>query len=516
MRFLALPWYPFPMSEGDRLIQLIDRWTPRRVIVVGDFMLDHYVYGSANRLSPDAPVPVLSVQREEDRPGGASNVCLALAALNCNVLAFGVVGADDTADRLKRQLEDRGCDVAGLVAADDGRPTTIKQNFVGLAQHRHPQKMFRVDHEQKGPVSPAVEAAIAAKIESLLAAGDVLCIEDYDKGVCTKALCQRLIAAAKAAGAPVLVDPAAIDDYAKYRGATCITPNRTEARLACGEDVYAELNAQPDATSLPERMATRLLDDLDLQAIVLTLDKEGALLLERDQQAALLPTQARAVYDVTGAGDTVLAMLAAAIANGADWPDAVRLANVAAGLEVERFGVVAIELHEVLMTLWERRRELHGKVRELDALAPELEAHRRDGKRIVFTNGCFDILHAGHVMYLREARRLGDLMVVALNSDASITRLKGAGRPVNQLDDRLVVMSELESVDYLIVFEDDTPERLLHRLRPDVLAKGGDYSKDQVVGRSIVEDAGGEVVVLQQVEGRSTTNIIQKMSQQSG
>ncbi|MCC6581304.1 MAG: D-glycero-beta-D-manno-heptose 1-phosphate adenylyltransferase [Phycisphaeraceae bacterium] len=484
---------------ADELIRLVDRWRRCRIVVAGDFMLDRYVYGNADRLSPDAPVPVLTVERETWTPGGASNVCMDLAALNCDVECLGLMGDDEAASRLAGALEDSGCRTTGLIR-DRGRPTTIKQNFVGLAQARHAQKMFRVDIEDRRPIDDHAAKKLLAKAEKLLPKAGALCIEDYNKGVLTEPVCKALIAMARKAKVPVLVDPAAISDYGKYEGATTITPNRTEAAKATG--------LSPDQ---PEAMARKLLRQLKLETVVVTLDKHGALLLQRDGGALAAPTQARAVYDVTGAGDMVLAMLAAAKGNGASWPAAVALANVAAGLEVERFGVVPIKLAEVLLALLDKQHEQLGKVRTLEQLATEVHAHRTQGRRIVFTNGCFDILHAGHVAYLRSARRMGDLMIVAVNSDDSIRRLKGPTRPVNHQADRLLVLSELQCIDYLMVFDDDTPEGLIEALRPDVLVKGGDYREDQVVGAKFVKSYGGKVALVPLVEGRSTTNIVRRI-----
>src|SRR5690606_10275628 len=265
-------------------------------------------------------------------------------------------------------------------------------------------------------------------------------------------LCQGLVRLARRAGVPVLVDPPATSDYSKFRGVTCMTPNRFEAALATRQNVR-----DLDDPGQWAACARKLVRDLDMESVVLTLDRHGALLMERGGKPVIVPTVARQVYDVTGAGDMVLAMLAAALANGADWPAAVALANIAAGLEVEKFGVVPIPLDEVLLALLRKRHEDLGKVRTVEQLLPELAAHRSQGKRVVWTNGCFDILHAGHVSYLRQARRTGDLLVVGLNSDASIRRIKGEGRPVNRQDDRVMVLSELESVDYIVVFDDDTP-----------------------------------------------------------
>jgi D-beta-D-heptose 7-phosphate kinase/D-beta-D-heptose 1-phosphate adenosyltransferase len=498
------------LPPTDDLIRLLDRWHPPTVLVVGDYMLDHHVQGSADRLSPDAPVPVLAMRGETYAPGGAANVALDLIALDCKVVCLGVTGQDDTAHRLRDALSQQGCDVAGLVASPD-RPTTIKHNFVGLAQHRHPQKMFRVDSESKAPVPEAIARKLIQHAEKHLKKCDakhpmVLCIEDYNKGVCTPGLCQALIAAARKHNVPVLVDPAAVEDYTRYRGATTITPNRYEAALATG--------MSGNATDLPSltAIARKLRRQLQLATVVLTLDKQGALLLNEKNKATHLPTTAREVYDVTGAGDMVLAMLAAALGNGATWPQAVSLANVAGGLEVEKFGVVPIPLSDILLALLRQNHQQLGKVRTLAQLLPELDAYRRQGKSIAFTNGCFDILHAGHVQFLRAARQAGDLLVVGLNSDASITRLKGPSRPVNHLADRVMVLSELQSVDYIVVFEQDTPRKLIEAIKPDALVKGADYRKDQVVGADLVERHGGKVVLVDLVEGRSTTNLIRKLS----
>ncbi|MEM9882624.1 MAG: D-glycero-beta-D-manno-heptose 1-phosphate adenylyltransferase [Planctomycetota bacterium] len=485
------------MAHAD-LLDLLDRWETRRVVVAGDFMLDRYAYGHADRLAPDAPVPVLAVQRTESMPGGAANVCRDLAALRCDVAGLGVVGEDEPGVALATTLQRNGIDTSGLVALP-GRPTTLKHNLVGLAQHRHPQKMFRLDTEDRGPLPDAAADELLDRAAALLADADVLCLEDYGKGVLGEAVCPRLIALAEARRVPVFVDPAAIADYSKYRGATCLTPNRTEAQLATGLDD-------------PRDMAAKLKADLGLSQVVLTLDKAGALLLDTDDTFHEVPTVARSVYDVTGAGDMVLAVLAAARANGAAWPDAVAMANVAAGLEVEKSGVVPIPLDEITLALLARHHDELGKVRDAGPLVRELEAHRRRGKSIVFTNGCFDILHAGHVAYLRAAARLGDLLVVALNSDDSITRLKGDGRPVNHAADRLLVLSELQSVDYLVMFDDDTPIDLIEAIRPDVLAKGADYTRETVVGHEVVEAHGGRVALIDLVEGRSTTNLIRKIA----
>ena len=489
-------------SDTQALLELLDRWRSPRVVVVGDFMLDRQSFGNAERLSPDAPVPVLRVEREEHAAGGAANVCLDLAALRCEVHAVGLVGDDASGRILRDTLQDKGIDAAGLVAADD-RPTTVKQSLIGLAQHRHPQKMFRLDVEDHAGLTPELEARLAEAVESRLDDADALCLEDYGKGVLSVPLCQRLIAAAKKRGVPVLVDPAARDDFSRYRGATCLTPNRTEAERAAGRRAASDVAAIAD-------LGRQLQQSLSLDVLVLTLDRQGAMLFEQAAEPRLVPTRARSVYDVTGAGDAVLAMLAAALGNGASWAQAVTLANLAAGLEVERFGVVPIALDEVLLALLEEEGERAGKLRRPEPLVRELAAHRRAGKTLGFTNGCFDVLHAGHVAYLRAAAAEADLLVVAVNTDDSIRRIKGPDRPLNHQDDRTLVLSELESVDYLVLFDDDTPIDLITAIAPDALIKGADYQKHQVVGHEVVEARGGRVVLVPLVEGRSTTNLIER------
>ena len=362
----------------SKLLEQLADWRPFTAVVVGDFMLDQLVFGNADRLSPEAPVPVLTVRRTEDRPGGAANVCLDLVALKATVHAVGVTGDDREADLLRSALAASGVQADGLVS-DASRPTTLKQSLIGLAQHRHSAKMFRVDHESRAPLGAEIERQLAERFDTLIADADVVCIEDYNKGVCTENLCQHVIRAAKRArggrGVPVLVDPAAIEDYSKYRGCSTVTPNRTEAALATGAEMA------DDAT--PEEhgpLAKKLLETLGLEAAVITLDRHGALLLEKGKKPLSVPTVAREVYDVSGAGDMVLAALAGARANGIGWPDAVRLANAAAGLEVQVVGVVPMpieKIHREVMVLEGAHGGINGKVRTLGQLLVEVAAPER-------------------------------------------------------------------------------------------------------------------------------------------
>lgn len=487
------------------LLTALENWTAPRVLVVGDFMLDELVFGDAERLTADAPVPVLQVRRRESTPGGAANVCNCLHALRCHVHAVGVIGDDNAGATLRARLDEQGVDASGLVV-DMDRPTTRKQSLVGLAQHRHPQKMFRLDEESREPLSEGVRDALLTRVRERLDACDVVALEDYNKGVLCEKTCAQIIKLAREADKPVIVDPARISDYARYRGATAITPNRSEAELATGMPTHLDADPAHNAA-----LARTLLSGFDLDAVVLTLDRHGALLLERDGNPQAIPTRARQVYDVTGAGDMVLAALSAGIGAGMSWADATRFANAGAGLTVEVFGAQPIPFERVHHAVQVEMSGLVGKTRTLEQSLIEINAHRRDEKSIVFTNGCFDILHAGHLQLLRAARALGDVLVVAINSDDSVRRLKGDDRPVHNQHDRADLLGELESVSIVVVFHEDTPERLLERIRPDVLVKGGDYTKEQVVGGSFVESYGGRVALVPIVEGRSTTAAISKL-----
>jgi len=424
-----------------------------------------------------------------------------LAALSAQVSVVGAVGNDDMGRALRRLLSEIHADVTGLVECD--RPTTCKMRLVGSAQHRHPQQMIRLDFEEPTPVQSQIGQRLIDAATTAIASADIVCIEDYNKGVVTEQVCRAVLEAAKKLGKPVLVDPARINDYRKYAGATCLKLNRPEAARATGLPVRtpAEFAA----------VAEHLLEMLSLDAVVLTLDKEGAYVATRSGERRLLETRTRQVYDVTGAGDMALAMLAVARAAGASWEEATALANVAGGLEVEKFGVVPITPQEIVRELLSEAHLRPGKRRELSELLAELAHHRAAGKRLVFTNGCFDLIHLGHVKYFQFAKEQGDLLVVGVNTDKSIKRLKGEKRPIMSEEDRIGVLEELESIDYLVSFDDDTPLRLIEQILPDVLVKGADYSRTEVVGWDVVEKRGGRVALAPLIDGRSTSAVIQRI-----
>jgi D-beta-D-heptose 7-phosphate kinase/D-beta-D-heptose 1-phosphate adenosyltransferase len=484
------------------LIQIMERLWRVPVVLVGDLMLDRYLYGNAERLSPEAPVPVLHYQREELGLGGAGGVAADLAALGAEVRAVGILGADESGMAIKRLLSACGADVRGVIECPE-RPTVCKTRLVGLAQHRHPQQMMRIDFEEPGKLSYQWATRVIAAAQAAMEGAQIVCLEDYNKGLLTPDVCRRIIALAKERGLPVLIDPASITDYSRYRGATAIKLNRLETEKATG----LPMQQQSQFAAAGEW----LLKNLELEAAVITLDKHGSYLATRDGERRWLKTRVRQVYDVTGAGDMVLSMLAAARAGGASWVEAVALANVAGGLEVERFGSVPIKPREIIQELLSDVRETQGKQRTLESLVSEIQIHRAAGKRVVFTNGCFDLIHLGHIKYFQFARQQGDLLVVAVNTDLSIRKLKGEKRPIIGENDRLSVLEELESIDYLVCFDDDTPVRLIEQIRPDVLVKGADYQKEQVVGWDLVESYGGRVALAPLLDGRSTSAVIKRI-----
>lgn len=522
----------------SQLLDTLARWRPFSALVVGDYMLDRLTFGDVDRLCADAPVPVLAVDHTDERPGGAANVCLDLAVMHARVHAVGLCGDDEHGRTLRRLLAEAGVQPSGVVS-DGARPTTVKQSLIGLAQHRHAQKLFRLDFEKRDPAGPHEARAMLDAVSRLLGDVanpiDVVCIEDYGKGACTPDVCQGVIALARARRVPVLVDPAPTTDYARYRGASTITPNRNEAQLAA-RGLGLALSTAPDAPEDFAPIARRLVHDLDLDSAVITLDKHGALLCERTPAAGegsdvrTVPTVARQVYDVTGAGDMVLAALAAARAHGLDWFDSVRFANAAAGLEVEQFGVVPIPIEQIHRDILTRERATRGKTRTLAELQVEIAAIRGRSVNgapvkaggavrsaparkptVVFANGCFDVLHAGHVSLLRRAAALGDFLIVAINDDAGVRKLKGPGRPVYPVEDRAALLGELECVGAVVVFSDDTPESLVRAIRPDVLVKGAQYDPATIPGAAFVKSFGGRVELLDVVKGRSTTGTVSRI-----
>ena len=490
------------------LVELVQRLGHPRVLVVGDVMLDRYIWGNAERISQEAPVVLLRADTREERLGGASSVATMLQALGAKTSLVGVAGRDADGLQVRGILGSLGIDAEGVVT-DPARPTTVKERYIGRAQARHPQQMIRVDYESREPVSDAVQRELAGVIEAKIRDADLVLVSDYDKGVCIPELIAAVVKIAGRRNVKVVADPTRGGDYAKYRGCSAITPNRLEAGLATGRTI----------TTLSEalRSAAELRDRLGLEAGIVTLDKDGMALAHRDGRGEVFPTRPRQVYDITGAGDMVMATLGLALAAGADYAAAIRLANIAGGLEVEKIGVATVTRDEILADLlhapFHNPEPLPGasKVLPVAPLLAELQTRRQAGQRVAFTNGCFDVLHAGHVQYLHEARRQADCLVVGLNSDASVRQLKGPTRPLNAVEARAVVLAGLQDVDYLTVFAEPTPHALIQAIRPDVLVKGADYRKADVVGAEFVESYGGRVHLAGLWDGVSTTHLIERM-----
>jgi D-beta-D-heptose 7-phosphate kinase/D-beta-D-heptose 1-phosphate adenosyltransferase len=473
-------------------------------------MLDQQIRGAAERLSPEAPIPILRAESHRDvtsSPGGSGNVASCLAALGAKVHCFGVVGDDAEGVVLADSLKGKGCDVTGFVV-DDERPTTVKRSLVGLAQHRHPQKMFRLDFESSAPMSEKISQELIRRIHDSLETTSIVCIEDYAKGVCSEALCQAVIEAARQRDIPVLVDPASIKNYERYSGASLITPNRSEAELATG--LPSQLTGE-DGLRHGKALAASILESTKIDSVAVTIDKDGAIVASRGGEFIHVPTRARNVYDVTGAGDMVLAALAACLAHQLSLEDAMQVANIAAGLEVETFGVRPIPLAEIRRSLLVESGQGCPPLLSLAELSSELEGHRKEGHRVVLTNGCFDVIHAGHVAYLRDARRAGDVLVVGVNSDSQVRSLKGDDRPIFDQTERVEILGELKCVDYLVIFEEHTAHDLIRAVSPDVYVKGGDYAPEEIVEFDLLSELQIEVQVLAHRPGLGSSAIIDRI-----
>ncbi len=490
------------MGHND-LVDVLDGLGHPRVLVLGDLILDRYTYGDAERISQEAPIVVLRATRREQRLGGAANVCNMLRGLEAEVVSAGVVGDDEAGRATRDMLAAAGACTEALLT-DEARPTTVKERFIGRAQAKHPSQILRVDHEVTTPLSAPLEDRLVARIESQLETCDVVLVADYSKGVCTPRVLAAVIRAAAARNIPVLVDPVRDGSFDRYRGATLIKPNRVEAERALGRPILS-----PDDALAAGRQVCA---DYQAKFAVITLDSDGMALVPTAGTGRVFPTRVRNVYDITGAGDMVLATLGLCLAGGISPEHAVRLANVTGGLEVEQPGVVVLSRAEIRADLV----AMHpgsSKIGSLEQAAQLAMRARAQGRRVVFTNGCFDLLHVGHVSYLAEAAALGDLLIVGVNSDASVRALKGPQRPVIHERDRAAMLAALAAVDFVVVFGEDTPRPLLAAIRPDVLVKGGTYSPEQVVGHEIVTAYGGQVCVTGVVDGISTTRILESIAQ---
>ena len=464
-----------------------------KILVIGDLMIDHYLWGSVNRISPEAPVQVVDIEKESSVLGGAGNVVNNLYSFGCEVSVLSVIGEDKAGEELKGLLEAIGANVYLVEQAD--RKTSKKSRII--ASH---SQVVRYDKESKENILPQSAEALYTKFMSICEAYDIILLSDYGKGVLTKELTRQIIQYANSQQKRVLVDPKG-NDYSKYTGAYLLTPNKKEAIKASGVEIC-------DDMTLVEALK-KLKEIADLSVSLITLSEDGIAIFE--DKLIMRPTVAREVYDVTGAGDTVLASLGYALAQGKEIVSAVEFANLAAGVVVGKLGSATATLDEIE----HYRASIHkgtikSHIKSFDEIKVQVQRLKKLGKKIVFTNGCFDILHRGHVSYLDTAKSYGDVLILGLNSDESVKRLKGEERPINSEEDRAYILSALESVDFVTIFSDETPYELIKMLEPDILVKGGDYEGKEVVG----SDIAGEVKLVQFVDGRSTTKTIHKI--QSG
>jgi D-beta-D-heptose 7-phosphate kinase/D-beta-D-heptose 1-phosphate adenosyltransferase len=484
------------MFDFDTLSHAI---ASRTVLCVGDLMLDEFVYGEVSRISPEAPAPVIAVQRSETNIGGAGNVARNIASLGARCILVGVIGEDEAGAKLKAALS-RETLIESILVCDPERPTTKKVRFVSEHFSTH---MLRADWELAAPVAGEIEQKLIDSILPLLPRADIVLLSDYAKGVLTARVIRSVIDAARKLGKSVIVDPKSAN-FGIYRGATLLTPNRKE---------FAEATRSPADT--PDSIANAARDAMklaDCEAMLVTQGEQGMTLVPRNGEAVHVPAHPVKVRDLSGAGDTVAAVLAVTLAAGAEWETALRMANAAAAVAVGKKGTAIVTPAEL------RRKILpHASLaaeEKIIVAGMDLDAFlldwRKQGLRVGFTNGCFDILHPGHVKVLTAARGACDRLIVGLNSDASVKRLKGKGRPVQDERARAEVLAALEAVDLVVIFEEDTPTKLIGEIRPSVLVKGGDYTREQVVGYEIVEAAGGHVLLVEVLPGFSTTSLVNR------
>jgi D-beta-D-heptose 7-phosphate kinase/D-beta-D-heptose 1-phosphate adenosyltransferase len=486
-----------PLSLPENLHRVVAGFSGVTVLVAGDLILDRFVNGAIERISPEAPIPVLHARGETLAAGGAGNVAANIVSLGGNAIAVSAVGDDVAGSNILDVLAGLGIGT-GAVLREKGRVTSRKSRFSALNQ-----QILRFDEEEIRPLGAEARRLLLERFSEALATADIVVLSDYGKGVLLDGVAAELIALARAAGKLVLVDPKG-RDYRRYAGATAITPNRKELGEAVGRSVFGDTEI--------EAAARVLIATYDFEFVVATRSEKGISVIGTDD-ARHLSTQAREVFDVTGAGDTAIASFALSLAAGASRAVAAAIANASAGVVVGKRGTARLSAEELLGALSRTHGPLvhRDAVLDLDGAVRLATGWKKEGLSVGFTNGCFDILHAGHVSLLNSARSQCDRLILGLNSDASVRRLKGAGRPVNDQRDRACVLAALASVDAVVVFDDDTPIRLIEALLPDLLFKGADYSLDQVVGADAVQKSGGRVVLVDLVDGRSTTGTIGRL-----
>jgi D-beta-D-heptose 7-phosphate kinase/D-beta-D-heptose 1-phosphate adenosyltransferase len=487
--------------QYDKVVKLLNKFHSTRVLVLGDVMLDRFVYGVVERISPEAPIPVVSVERTLDIPGGGANVARNVSALGAQCTLLGVVGADSEADRLRSQLALSPAIRAHLIS-DPARPTSLKTRYVADGQ-----QVMRADWELKDALPLDVAHRLLALFAEAITDADIVVLSDYAKGVLSDFVVHQAIGIAQRAIKPVIVDPKS-KNLLRYAGATVLTPNRLELQSACGIECLSDLQVT--------QAAKLVLDQGVCSALVVTRGKEGMSVVESDGGVVHLPTKARQVYDVSGAGDTVVAALALGMASGGGVVESASLANMAAGIVVGKQGTATVTPGDIMASMPPMGRHADPmKIYSVDNVLSLVGEWRERGLKVAFTNGCFDLLHPGHISLLDQARRSADRLVVGLNADESVRRLKGPGRPVQGEVARATVLAAAKSVDAVVIFAGDTPLELIKALQPDVLVKGADYTLETVVGAEEIVGWGGRVVLAQILDGFSTTDTVVRIASAS-
>ncbi|MDE5831463.1 MAG: bifunctional D-glycero-beta-D-manno-heptose-7-phosphate kinase/D-glycero-beta-D-manno-heptose 1-phosphate adenylyltransferase HldE [Desulfovibrio sp.] len=475
-------------------------------LAIGDVMLDHYITGTTERVSPEAPVPVVNKRNSWAVPGGAANVARGLSRLGCDARLAGLAARDPAGETLRQEVAAEG--IRAGFSASRNRPTTVKTRIMARGQ-----QLLRVDEEVIAPPSLEEKVSLLVNFEKLLGGCKAVVLSDYAKGTLLAdkdgdSVCRAVIKKAKDAKIPVLVDPKGLN-WERYAGAACVTPNVSEF-IKIVESLHSrDASRVRDEARVRSALALDLCERFNFGSLLLTRGSKGMELYVPGEKIVRIPAAMREVSDVSGAGDTVIATLAACAAIGMDWEESARTANIAAGIAVGKLGTSPVSIDELNRALREKTRE--SGVYGLEELLEKIGDWRKKGKKIVFTNGCFDLLHAGHAAVLRQSAELGDKLIVGLNSDASVSRLKGKSRPVQPAASRAAVLSALDSVDAVIVFEEDTPENLIKAIKPDYLVKGGDYAPEDIAGSAFVRSYGGQVRIIPLIEGESTTNIVNRI-----
>jgi len=471
----------------------ISKFDGCNLLVAGDLMLDEYLWGDVDRISPEAPVQVVSVKNEDFALGGAGNVVNNVVALGGKVTVAGVIGTGRNGRLLLELFKKLGVDTSGIVK-ERGRTTTRKTRIIAANQH-----VLRIDRETQKDISAASLEKTSRFIEDRMPDIDGVLISDYGKGLIVERMLSRVIASAKTHKKMTIVDPKGLD-FSKYSGASMLTPNKKEAGLAAGVEIV-------DEPSL-EKAAHKILQHVDIHRLLITCGKDGMVLFERNREPFRVNAEARQVFDVSGAGDTVLAVLGLAVASGTSIHSGVTLANTAAGIVVGKVGTATVSQQELASALRSHDQGLPAKFKDFSELSPLVQDLKKKGKRLVLTNGCFDLLHVGHIMLLSASKQMGDILFVAIDDDASVKKLKGTGRPVLKANERGRILSALDAVDYVVVFSAHELKNLIEIIRPDVLTKGSNYTSKEVFGRELVEKYGGRVELIPVTENISSTRII--------